>query len=179
MAFQLDIGRISETDTKYIVNPMKMYRDRERVKNMVVSVRADQHRHIRVLYFDGREDHTFTGRSSTKKEEHVAVVVKPDSEYFTHYAPDTSGAIHQRHLTEIAIDDAADVPLLGYDGTAVVIGRKGGTYRLSELCQDLPRAVQWFICQLHANKPFWRLMFNELGLNHQPQIFFRTAWPGR
>ena len=31
MAFQLDIGRISETDTKYIVDPMTMYRARERV----------------------------------------------------------------------------------------------------------------------------------------------------
>ena len=124
MAFQLDIGRISETDTKYIVDPMKMYRDRERVKNMVASARADQHRHIRVLYFDGRKDHTFTGRSSTKKAEHVAVVVKPDSEYFKHYASDTSRAIHQRQLTEIATDNAADVRLLGYDGTAVDIGSR-------------------------------------------------------
>ena len=69
------------------MDPIKMYRDRERVRNMVASARPEQHRHIRALDFDGRKDQTFTGRSSTQKQEHVAVVVKADSEYFTHFTP--------------------------------------------------------------------------------------------
>ena len=51
-------------------------------------------------------------------------------------------------------------------------GRDGGMCRLFELCQDSPRAVQWFICQLHANKLFWRAMFNELdGSTTSPRSF--------
>ena len=38
---------------------MKMYRDRERVRNMVNSAGAEQHGHIRAIDFDGREDQLY------------------------------------------------------------------------------------------------------------------------
>ena len=171
--FQLDIGRISETNTKLIVDPMKMYRERERVRNMAASERAEQHGHIEALYFDGRKDQTFIGKSSSKKEEHVAVVVEPGSQYLTHFTPESGRAIHQaRHLTDIAIGNAADVRVLGCDGTAVNTGRDGGVCRLFELGQDSPRAVHWFVCQLHANELHLRAVFHKLdGSTTGPKSF--------
>ena len=155
-----------------------MYRDRELVRNMVASARPEQHRHIRALDFDGRKDQTFTGRSSTKKQEHVAVVVKADSEYFTHFTLETLRAIHQaRHLTDIATDNAADVRL---PVCAVDTGRDGGMCRLFELYRDSPHSVHSFHCQLHANNLLLRAVFNELdGSTTGSSSFFRIAGPGR
>ena len=171
--FQQDIGRISETNTKLVVDPMKIYRERERVRSMAASARAEQHGHIEALYFDGRKDQTFTGRSSTRKEEHVAVVVEPGSTYLTHFTPESGRAIHQaRHLTDIAIDNNADVRVLGCDGTAVNTGRDGGICRLFEVSQDSPRAVHWFVCQLHANELCLRAVFHKLdGSTTGPKSF--------
>lgn len=117
--FQLDIGHISETNTKFVADPMKIYRERERVINMAASARGDKQGHIKALFSDVRKDQTFIGNMSKKKEEHVTVVVEPGSEYLTHFTPQSGRAIHQaRHLTNIAVDNAADVKVLGGAGTA-------------------------------------------------------------
>lgn len=171
--FQKDIGRISETDTRFIVDPMKIFRERERVRSLMASVAADQQGPIQALYFDGRKDKTFTGKSTTRKEEHVAVVVEPDSKYLTHFTPESGKAIHQaKQLTDIATDNGADIRVLGCDGTAVNTGRDGGICRLFELSQDPPRPVHWFVCQLHANELFLRATFHFLdGTTTGPKSF--------
>ena len=93
----------------------------------------------------------------------MAVVVKPDSKYFTHLTSETSRAVHQaRHLTDIASDKAADILVLGSNGTTVNTGRDSGICRFFELFQDSPRATHWFIHQLYANELLLQAVFTEL-----------------
>ena len=103
----------------------------------------------------------------------MAVVAEPGSNYLTHFTPESGRAIHQaRLLTDVAIDNAADVRVLGCDGIAVNTGRDGGICRLFELGQDSPHAVHWFVCQLHTNELFLRAVFNSLdGSNTGPKSF--------
>ena len=171
--FQKDIGRISETDTKCVVDPMKIFRERERVRSLMASMAAEQQGIIQALYFDGRKDRTFTGKSTTRKEEHVAVVVEPDSKYLTHFTPESGKAIHQaKQLSDIAADNGSDIRVLGCDGTAVNTGRDGGICRLFELSQNPPRPVHWFVCQLHANELLLRATFHFLdGSTTGPKSF--------
>ena len=140
---------------------------------MTVAAGVEQHGDITGLYFDGRKDQTFVGQSSKRKEEHVAVVAEPGSNYLTHFTPQTGRAIHQaERLTDIASQYAAKILVLGCDGTAVNTGREGGICRLFEIGQEHPRAVHWFICQLHANELLLRAVFNELdGSTTGPKSF--------
>ena len=85
---------ISETDTRFIVDPMKIFRERERVRSQMDSAAADQQGTIQAPYIGGRKDKAFTGKSTTRKEEHVAVMVEPDSRSHTHFTPESGKAIH-------------------------------------------------------------------------------------
>ena len=163
-AFQLDIGRVSIDDTRFVVAPKKMWRERNRVRQSSAQTRAEHQSgsELKALYFDGRHDQTRVGRgASMETEEHITVVAEPGSEYLSHFTPVSGKAIDQvNELISIAASFGGDVCVLGCDGTAVNTDKSGGVVRLFELIQGRP--VHWFVCQIHANELNLREIFRKL-----------------
>ena len=153
-AFQTDIGRVSAENDSHVVDPMKMWRARDRVRKETARSSAEevQATGVTALYFDGRKDKTCTDHTSaTEVEEHVVVLAEPGSKYLTHFTPQSGKAIDLlNELYSTSLQFGCNVKALGCDGTAVNTGAAGGVCRLFELVTEAP--VQWFICQLHANE---------------------------
>ena len=106
---QQNVGQITETDTRLGIDSTKMHQERGHVENLSVPLEPVNPAPSRLCtYFHGRKDQTFAGRSSTKKEEHVAEVV--ELKCLAYFTPESGRAIHQaKHLTYIAFDNAADM----------------------------------------------------------------------
>lgn len=162
-AYQCDIGRISGApeDSIQIIDPKKVWRERNRVRQDEATNRDDSLRkgELSALYFDGRKDKTYVERSSdVAMEEHVAVVAEPGGEYATHFTPQSSKAIDQvNDLISIVCEYDGDIKVLGCDGASVNTGTAGGICRLYELIENKP--VHWFVCQLHSNELNLREVF--------------------
>lgn len=160
-AFQVDIGRISSENSKFLIDPKKIWRERNRVRQFEAKNRDSQlpAQDLTALYFDGRKDVTYINRTGSKaQEEHVAVVAEPGGEYLTHFSPDSSKAIDQvKELISIVGGDKNNIKVFGCDGTAVNTGTSGGIIRLFEVIHQKP--VHWFICQLHGNELNLRALF--------------------
>ncbi|KAF0310017.1 Protein BANP [Amphibalanus amphitrite] len=160
--FQRDIGRISESDHEGMVDPSKIFRARQRVRDAMALV-AKEHGPIQALYFDGGQDESSIGKPTIRREEHVAVVAEPGSKYLTYFTPENGKTIRQAgQLLNIATDCDADVRALGCSGTAANTDRHSGVCRLFELSQEPPRAVHWFVCQLDANDLLLRAVLHYL-----------------
>ena len=173
-AFQQDIGRISSSRTALVVDPMKIWRERHRMRQESAQARDQRHMggELKALYFDGRHDQTRAERGAdTETVEHVAVVAEPGSEYVTHFTPLSGKAYDQvNELVSIANAYEGDVRVLGCDGAAVNTGRMGGVCRLFELIQERP--VHWHVCMLHANELILRELFQQLdGKTTGPKSF--------
>lgn len=53
-------------------------------------------------------------------------------------------------LLTLSAHNTEELVAVGYDGTVVNTGHKGGVLRLLE--QQPNRPLQWFVCQLHCNE---------------------------
>ena len=152
--FQMDVGRITERDRTKIIDPKKIWRARERVRQETACEAAEclTESGLHSLYFDGRKDRTCAERSSvTAVEEHVVVLSEPGSVYLTHFTPSSGRALDLlNELYSVSLMFDGTVKVLGCDGTAVNTGVNGGVCRLFELVTSM--AVHWFVCQLHSNE---------------------------
>ena len=154
-----DFGIVHEGDVTQLIDRNKIRRERRKKRKQVCEeIDSD----ISGFYFDGRKDKTIVQvRTDDGKlhrrmmmEEHVVITSEPVSSYFGHVTP--SGGTSKIITDELIkyLDgrggDKTQIVALGCDGTVVNTGVKGGIVRLLEL--SLKRPVNWFICQLHANK---------------------------
>ena len=173
-AFQLDIGRVTGEESELLVDPKKIWRERNRTRDESARVRAEQQSDgsLKALYFDGRHDETSAGPGAGRvQEDHVAVLAEPGSEYVSHFTPISGRAIDQvNELVNIAAAYNGDIRVLGCDGAAVNTGTSGGVCRLFELIEERP--VHWFVCQIHSNELNLREVFRQLdGSTTGPKSF--------
>lgn len=173
-AFQTDIGRVTTGESALLVDPKKVWRERNRVRQESAQSRANQQSSgaLKALYFDGRHDETSAGPGAGMvQEEHVAVVAEPGSEYVSHFTPASGRALDQvNELVNIAAAHNSDIRVLGCDGAAVNTGTSGGVCRLFELIEERP--VHWFVCQVHGNELNLREVFRQLdGRTTGPKSF--------
>ena len=155
----MDIGRISEGDTRLIVEPMNVWRERCRVRQVSAQTRVGIHgggggAASTALYFEGRKDRTCVGQSTGIVEEHMAVVAEPGGHYIANFALETGRATDQaQELVHIATANCTSIWALGCD-------RAGGVWcKLFELATERP--VRWFVCQLHGNEINMRVLFKQ------------------
>lgn len=183
--FQIDIGRISSSDTRFIVDHKKVQRARVLARIREAEKRKDKvcESELSGVYFDGRKDTSYvmigshldesgpSTRRIAQQEEHIAVVAEPGGEYLTHFTPE-SGKAHVifKKLHDVVEEFGGDIAVLGADGTAVNTGKNGGIFRLFELFEGRP--VHWFICLLHSNELNLRELFTKLdGVSAGPRSF--------
>lgn len=124
-----DFGVISRSETKNIIDKNKFQRERERVRNSILSENSIGV--LKSIYFDGRKDRTLAlvdGRRRVIVEEHIVMLSEPGSKYVTHMAPEngTSKAITSliyKYLEDNCL--LADLRVIGCDGTNTNTGNKG------------------------------------------------------
>ena len=112
----------------------------------------------KIIYFDGKKSDTRkqVEKGSKKalvlmKEDHYVVLEEPGSKYIGHFAPeDSSAECISRSIVEFLAKRQSNIIAVGCDGTPINTGRHGGV--IAKLEQHFGRALQWFICLLHANE---------------------------
>jgi len=102
------------------------------------------------------------------------LVQEPGSSYLGHVTPATGSALSIQNSIMNFIEEnninVENLMAIGYDGTAVNTGKKGGAIRLVE--EHLNRPLQWFVCLLHANELPLRHLFEHLdGATSGPKSF--------
>ena len=104
------------------------------------------------------------GKGKTlQKQEHYTVLKQPESEYLTHFTPDSGKAkdvAENLKQTVIKYNFVPCLKVIGGDSTAVNTGRKGGAITLLE--KELDRRLVWLICLLHVNELPLRHLFVDL-----------------
>lgn len=163
------IGEVSEEKKLNVVDRSKIRRERKRIRKEI-SHKTKIHS-LQSIFFDGRRDETLVSLSIDGalyprkiKEEHIAIVEEPFSQYVGHVAV-------ERGTAEIIVDSMMDffeqkdinldqVNIIGCDGTNVNVGRNNGI--IVKLEERFNRPMQWCICLLHLNEVLLRHIFETL-----------------
>ncbi|GBM84627.1 hypothetical protein AVEN_226661-1 [Araneus ventricosus] len=144
-----DIGIVHEGETSHVVDRNKICRQSRKLQNAVAeSTKLTVSQYLLTgLYFDGRKGKTkVLIKKDTKyypktmKEEHYTLVNKPNSVYIGHVTTATGGAIKEAILNFFASNNMQlnGLKVIGWDGTNVNTGHKGGIIRLMELDPNTP-----------------------------------------
>lgn len=153
-----DYGLIDQSDTNNIIDRSKVRRARKCNRETLQSQQnATNISNIKGLYFDGRKDQTLTiidERQSKIMEEHIVLIEEPGSKYIGHVTPKSGSAVDivtsiGDYFEKMKLKKN-DLIVVGCDGTNTNTGNKGGIITIIE--NQLGRALQRFICQLHANE---------------------------
>lgn len=174
-----DLGIVTETETKNVIDRSKVRR--ERIRNREI-LQECQDIEINGLFFDGRKDKSLTikkgtdgrFRKVTVKEEHISLIEEPGSHYLGHITP-ASGSSRSIVDSILSYTDShnistANLHAIGCDGTNVNTGWKKGVIRLIEETLQMP--MQWLVCQLHANELLLRHLFEHMdGKTSGPNAF--------
>ena len=177
-ALLTDLGLITPGDSKMIIDPSKVRREREKVRHKLQNEIKPK---FSGLYFDGRRDDTKTSIEidgkhypRTQKEEHYVLISEPDNHYLGHVAPrnGTSEAITSSIMTYFSNNDfdSDNIIAVGCDNTNVNTGTEGGVIRRLE--HEFGHEVQWLTCMLHINElPLRHLIMTVDGTTHGPNAF--------
>lgn len=180
-AVMYDIGYISESNTKFVIDRSKLRREREKYRKEIIQKEKNFCDVVDGIYLDGRKDATLSTRhegnnkhySTTVLEEHYVVIGEPGELYLTHFSPtDGKGesialGVHQ-FVEGTPLEK--NLKIVGVDGTAVMTGLHSGLIRNLEL--KLGKSLQWSVCLLHANELPLRHVFIHLdGTTNSPDSF--------
>ena len=167
-----DIGFVTKSDTKHLVCPSKMCRDRSKWGMLAEHLHSEKKPEAG-LYFDGKKCDTLVrdtnyvdvqgrGRGGKKKtisttstkiysEEHYSCVSQPSGDYLSHVSPPSgSGKAIAQELVDLVRERGIEVTVCGCDVTAVNTGIHNGALRHLEINLDKP--VQLLVCLLHCNE---------------------------
>ena len=176
-----DIGYISETNTKFVIDRSKLRRERAKYRMEIMTKEQTFIDVVDGIYLDGRKDATLSTRHegdnkhypTTVLEEHYVVVGEPGELYLTHFAPtDGRGESIALKVHEFVKGTPLEksLKIIGVDGTAVMTGSHSGLIRSLEL--KLGKSLQWSVCLLHANELPLRHVFIHLdGTTNSPDSF--------
>ena len=155
-----DVQIIKPSSSDAIIDRRKISRQRKnaRAEHLKVAAEVIESNSSIGLYFDGKKDETLTAvtkgpiaSSKLSSEEHVTIILEPNSVYKCHVTPKSGSA---KNLASAILDDMGTsmdtIRVIGSDGTNVNVGRKGGVIVLME--EKLKRTLQWCICLLHMNE---------------------------
>ena len=190
----IDLGHVREGNTKLLIDPSKVRRERQKWGKK----REEEHGKQQLmpeggLYTDGKKSKTFVkdvtqtkvrvkggrGKGAFKvvekesnkfeTQDHYPIVAQPSGEYVDHVTPKIgSGKEIAAELLTVVREKDVQLRVLGMDGSSVNVGIHRGVYRCMEL--ELGEAIQRFICLLHHV---------ELYFHHQFEaVDGRTLGPG-
>ena len=191
-ALMKDIGFVTKSDTKHLVCPSKLRRERSKWGKLAEHLHSEKKPEAG-LYFDGKKCDTLVrdtnyvdvqgrGRGGKKKtisttstkiysEEHYSCVSQPSGDYLSHVSPASgSGKDIAQELSDLVRERGIELTVCGCDGTAVNTGKHNGALRHLEINLDKP--VQHFVCLLHCNELSLRHLIHEIdGVTQGPESF--------
>lgn len=154
-ALLVDLGIITEEDTRHIIDKSKIYRNREIIRKKEIKTgNTFQSNFIQGISFDGRKDKTLVVNECSRgirkeKEEHYSVLQLPSKAYLTHFTPLTGGSkdIKDKQIDVIKENNLTPcMKVASCDSTNVNTGRRGGVITLLE--QYLGHRLLWLPCML-------------------------------
>ncbi|CAH0381343.1 unnamed protein product [Bemisia tabaci] len=163
---------------KQKVFPSTLRRTRIAERNRLRTEELKDGRKIRGLYYDGRKDTTLFNEKKgdafhqlRKKEDHYVLLEEPGSEYLGHVSPQSGKA---QDIAFSIIDfltkngvSFEELQVLGCDSTNTNTGKHNGVNRKLE--EQLRKALQWCVCQLHTNElPLQHLFEHVDGVQKNP-----------
>ena len=163
-----------------VTDRMKIIRQRKRTRDeyCTAAKSAIEGSDTLGIYYDGKKEDTLMqvmkGATKTRKkvvEEHVTIVLEPDSRYRSHVTPKsgTSKNVCSAIFDEMS-SDMDRIKVVGCDGCNVNTGHKGGVIALLEA--KVQRALQWSVCLLHMNELPLRSLVKKLdGVTTGPRGF--------
>ena len=136
-----DLGYASETYRD-------MYLDKNAIRRQRKKCR-DQYKilyFISSLYFDGKINKTLLANGKIEKQDHIALISEPNSQYITHAKP--NGKSNAENVASAIIDSLSGVNtqslnVLGCDGTAGNTGHKSGI--CARLENHLKHKCHWVV----------------------------------
>ena len=178
----IDYGVVSVSDKTNIIDPKKIWRAREHLRERLKKTAEENEEEIVAVFFDGRRDSTLVKEKKNNKwysrkiiEDHYVLVAEPGTSYLQHITVERgtgqgiANGLYEA-ISEIGI--AESLTAVGADSTPVNTGAKGGAIHLLELL--LNRPLQWLICSLHLNElPLRHLCKHLIGPSEGP-----SQWKG-
>lgn len=172
-----DFGIVGKEKTQFVIDSNKVWRNRNKARNLSKKEHEENLEPIQALYFDGRIDDTKEKvgfKIKTIKCDHIALVQEPGSKYINHISPELStGAGISEGIVSYFKSNDIDLSALvavGCDGCNTNTGWENGA--LPNLERTKGHSVQWIVCLLHFDElPFKALITKYDGATTGPRSY--------